>query len=247
MNIKKPVLLFLVFLSCAAIYPQQQFLDSPFGGGGGFTPGWIFTNPKSLNLSLSSAGMPTISESGLFTTGGSGFLYIGFIPQLRIGGMGFSGSTTKTSGPTTDQFTRETEFSIGGGGFTVEYTLPFIRDVGISVGAVIGGGGIEVNMYKNRNSASWGDAFNDFPNGNNASGNVHTTLKNNFWILTPTLNIEIPIYHRFVALRFGAGYQFTIGEEWQYDNNIKLSNAPSDLNGRTFFIQAGIYAGFFSF
>lgn len=247
MDIRKTVLLFLILLSYSVSYAQTQFMDAPFGGGGGFTPGWIFTNPEPLNSSLQSVGMPTVDKNGVFTTGGSGFLYIGFIPHLRIGGMGFSGKTTSTSGPDVNNFSRETQYSIGGGGFTVEYTLPFLRDIGVSVGAIIGGGGIEINMYKNRASAFWGDAFNDFHGPQPVNGDMHVTLKNNFWILTPTLNIEIPLYRRFVALRIGTGYQFTLGEKWVYDNNMEIPNAPSDLNGRSFFIQAGIYAGFFSF
>ena len=33
----------------------------------------------------------------MFTTGGAGFIYIGFVKNLRIGGMGFGGSISSSS------------------------------------------------------------------------------------------------------------------------------------------------------
>jgi hypothetical protein len=71
-------------------------------------------------------------------------------------------------------------------------------------------------------------------------------LTNNYWIVTPTLNIDIPVY-RFVALRIGTGYQFAIDGEWEANNNQIITSVPDDLNGNSFFIQIGIFAGFFSF
>jgi hypothetical protein len=65
-------------------------------------------------------------------------------------------------------------------------------------------------------------------------------------MFTPTLNLDYPIY-RFVTLRLGIGYQITFADDWTADNNQPLINVPSDLSGNTFFIQSGIFIGFFSF
>jgi hypothetical protein len=75
---------------------------------------------------------------------------------------------------------------------------------------------------------------------------MHKTLKNNFWLISPTINIDIPFY-RFLCFRIGAGYNLTIGEKWKLDNDQSIANVPSDFNGRNFFIQSGILIGFFSF
>ena len=206
----------------------------------------MFNDVSSLNTMLSRTSMPKVSSSGLFTTGGGGFIYIGFVPGLRIGGMGYGGSisskSTLMSIPEnyTQSFNVETDYSIGAGGLTIEYTLPFIKSVGVSLGATIGGGSITVEIYRNGPNHNWGNIFNNFIDES------HKTLKNNYWLICPTLNIDIPFY-RFLCFRVGAGYNFTLGEEWKLDNNQNINNVPSDFNGKNFFIQTGIFLGFFSF
>src|ERR1035437_5937092 len=105
----------LFILSCEGFSQSQQFFDSPFGGGGGFSPGWTFSKVNDLNNMLSLANMPKVSTSGIFTTGGSGFIYIGFIPNLRIGGMGFGGSTSRKSNfiQSDISYNEETTYSVG--------------------------------------------------------------------------------------------------------------------------------------
>jgi hypothetical protein len=58
--------------------------------------------------------------------------------------------------------------------------------------------------------------------------------------------VEIPAYH-MLCFRIGAGYNYTFGSKWTYDNNQDLLNVPSDINGSSFFIQTGIFIGLFSF
>ena len=251
---KKLILIFcLLIISPAAFSQSQQFFDSPFGGGGGFIPGWTFTNVSPLNSMLSQTGLPQISSSGLFTTGGGGFIYIGFVPGLRVGGMGYGGSTSSKSTITPitvgifplKTYNVESDYSVGGGGLTVEYTLPFIKSIGVSVGATIGGGSVTVELYRNAQSNYWGDIFNNTALPGNADES-HKTLKNNYWLISPTINIDIPFY-RFLCFRIGGGYNLTLGEEWKLDNNQTIYNVPTDFNGRNFFIQSGIMIGFFSF
>jgi hypothetical protein len=239
---KKCLILFSIFIISFEGYTQtQQFFDSPFGGGGGFTPGWTFVNVSSLNNELSSINMPQVAKNGIFTTGGGGFIYIGFVPGLRVGGMGYGGSTTNSSNITTvnrQTYNTETLYSIGGGGMTIEYTLPFIKSFGVSPGLIIGGGNITVELYQNTINNGW--------DGIGSSLGLHNTLKNNFWLIAPTVNVEIPFY-RFLCFRIGAGYNFTLGEKWTYNNDQSLNGVPSDFNGKNFFIQTGIFIGFFSF
>jgi len=65
-------------------------------------------------------------------------------------------------------------------------------------------------------------------------------------MITPTVNLDIPL-NRFILLRLGAGYQIAIIEDWTSDNDRALNDVPSDLNANSFFVQSGIYIGFFSF
>jgi len=223
---------------------ESKYFDAPFGGGGGFTPGWYFLNLDPVNERLKTV-MPELNSSGIFTTGGGGFIYIGVIRNLRIGGMGFGGAASESAVSALDGFNREATYSISGGGITIEYTLPFIKKVGVSLGALLGGGGIEIEVFRNSGSFGWNDIWQEV-NNSSTSGNLHRTLTNNFWIICPTLNIDIPFY-RFLSFRIGGGYQITLGDDWEIENERELSGVPSELNGRSFFIQSGIFIGFFSY
>jgi hypothetical protein len=253
----KKTCFFLLFLCLSIlVFPQERerYFDAPFGGGGGFTPGWMFPNFDELNTQLEQFNVPKFPNSGLFTTGGSGFIYIGVVKNLRIGGMGFGGSKSVSAEYAPPyislppipylQEKREVDYSIGGGGLTVEYTLPFVRDFGISVGGIIGGGSINIDIYKNAGDISWNGLWNQANSYGSPDYSRH--LHDSYWFFTPTLNIDIPLY-RFIVLRVGGGYQLTFADSWKIDNNRNLTDVPSDLNGNAFFIQTGIFLGFFSF
>lgn len=239
---KHLIILILLIISFDGVSQTQQFFDAPFGGGGGFTPGWSFSNVNPLNNKLNLINMPQVAKKGIFTTGGGGFIYIGFVPGLRIGGMGYGGSTSDNS-TITDVgrhilYNTETKYAIGGGGLTIEYTLPFIKSIGVSPGLIVGGGNITVELYQNGVNNGW--------DGLGLPLGLHNTLNNNFWIIAPTLNVDIPFY-RFLCFRIGAGYNFTLGENWTLNNGQSFSGVPSDFNGRNFYMQVGIFIGFFSF
>ena len=237
------IVLFLAILMNIYTFGQTtKYFDAPFGGGGGFVAGWNIPNVDPLNLKLTEVGISEISTSGIFTTGGAGFIYIGFVKNLRLGGMGFGGSASTSSN--VNGFNQEAIYSIGGGALTVEYTLPFIKNIGVSVGANLGAGSMSVELYHNDGNFSWENIFSEINTG--ASSNISRKIKNNYWIFTPTLNAEFPLY-RFIAFRLGVGYQLTFGGEWEADNGQTISGVPSDLKSDGFFIQAGIFAGFFSF
>ncbi|HPI38856.1 MAG TPA: hypothetical protein PK397_13025 [Ignavibacteriaceae bacterium] len=238
-------LLFVVLVLFQLGYAQdEKYFDSPFGMGGGFTPGWFIPNFDAVNNNLASFGTSELSNSGFFATGGSGFVYIGFIPNLRVGGMGIGGSTTQTG--VKDGYKREVVYSSGFGGLTVEYTLPFVRDFGISVGAIIGGGGTTIEIYRNKGTFNWNDIWNEAGNSLNNTGNISRKLHNYYFMFAPTLNIDIPVY-RIFAFRVGAGYSLTFNKNWTVDNDNDLFNVPSDLSSNQFFIQTGIFVGFFSY
>lgn len=232
----------IIFFSFQGLAQDSQYFDAPFGGGGGYSPGWYFPNVDQVNLQLNSFGVPALSKNGFYTSGGAGFIYVGFIPQLRVGGMGFGGSTTSTG--TVNGQSREVKYSLGGGALTLEYTLPFVRTFGISIGAMIGRGNLKVEVYKNSGSFNWSDVWTEA--SNSQTSNYSRTINDKYWIFSPTINFDIP-FQRFVTFRVGAGYQFTFGDNWTIENDKNLDGVPSSLNGKSFFIQSGIFIGFFSY
>lgn len=178
------------------------------------------------------------------------------IKNFRIGGIGFGGARSSSStiiknnatpeSPVPDYVSeyREAVYSLSGGGLTLEYTVPFIKNIGVSVGAIIGRGSLNIQLYKNLGSYDWQYFWAQADNS--SSSTFSSTLKNNFWIFTPTLNVDIPAFH-LLLFRLGAGYQFTFGDAWTYDNGKDIFNVPSNISGNCFFIQTGIFVGIFSF
>lgn len=239
----RTIILLLLLISSTFINAQSgKFFDAPFGGGGGYVPSWYIPKVDEINNQLKVLGIPEFSTSGLYTSGGAGFIYIGFVKHLRIGGMGYGGSMSRSA--TLNGENKEAIYSIGGGSLTVEYTLPFIKDIGLSIGAAIGGGSMVIELYNNSGSQDWNTIWTGLEEGNNSSG--YKKLTNSYWSFSPTLNFDIPVY-RFVVFRLGAGYQLTFGDDWTYDNDQPLNNVPSGVNADSFFIQSGLFIGFFSF
>ncbi len=235
--------LVIFILSTGLIFGQSgKFFDAPFGGGGGYVPAWYVPKVDEINNQLKVLGIPEFSTSGLYASGGAGFIYIGFVKHLRLGGMGYSGSMSKSI--TQDGINKEAVYSIGGGGLTVEYTLPFIKDVGLSVGAQLGAGSMTVELYSNPGGQDWSNIWGGIDQLHPAS--KYKKISNSYWMFSPTLNFEVPVY-RFVVFRLGIGYQLTFGDDWTYDNDQPLNNVPSGLNANSFFIQSGLFIGFFSF
>jgi len=241
----KSIIFAILFLTGTMLYGQAgQFFDAPFGGGIGYVPAWYIPDVSPINTELNKIGMPELSSSGFYSSGIAGFLYLGFVKDLRIGGMGFGGSLSTSQ--TVDNVNREVVYSLSGGGVTIEYTLPFIKNVGVSVGAVIGAGSLELDLYRNSGNFSWGEMWEELNDPNQTLDDYYGKLRNHYWMFTPMINVDYPVY-RFVVIRLGVGYQLAFADEWTADNDQSVSNIPSDLNSNSFFIQSGIFIGFFSF
>lgn len=237
------ITLLIVFLLSIAIYSQQnKYFDAPFGGGIGYVPGWYMPNLNPVNSQMNNIDMPELSTSGFYSSGIAGFIYIGFVKYLRVGGMGFSGTTSSTQ--KIGNVNREVLYKLGGGGLTIEYTIPIVKDFGVSFGAAIGAGTMTVNVFSSNGDFIWENIWQHF--GQAEASGINTVMDNSFWMFTPTLNLDWPVY-RFVVLRLGVGYQLTFGDKWTADNDQPLLGVPSDLNGNAFFIQSGIFVGLFSF
>ncbi len=248
----------LFFLINTSALPQEEssFYDAPFGGGIGYTPGWIFPHVYGVNNQLKGFGVPDFQKTGFFTSGISGFIYLGILKNFRIGGSGFSGSVSSSGNlneiltgvdGASDKIIRmntEAVFSLSGGGVTIEYTLPFVRNFGISVGALIGRGSLGIELYKNAGVMNWQNYWSNADN--HSPSNFSGTLKDDYWIFTPMLNVDIPAFH-LLCFRIGGGYQITFGDKWTYDNDQDLTGAPSSVNGNSFYVQAGVLIGIFSF
>lgn len=241
----KILVISILLISSVFVNGQSgQFFDAPFGGGIGYVPAWYVPNVDPINTQLKQIGMSELSASGFYSSGIAGFLYLGFVKNLRLGGMGYGGSLSTSQIVSNEN--REVIYDLSGGGVTIEYTLPFVKDFGISVGAAIGVGSLELDIYRSTGNFTWEGTWGELSDPNISSDSFSRKLKNSYWMFTPTLNFDYPIY-RFVTLRLGVGYQIAFADEWTVDNDQPITGIPSDLNSNSFFIQSGIFIGFFSF
>lgn len=239
--IKRFAIIITLTLTISAQDGQSVGWITKFGLAGGFNPVYLTPNVDELNKFLPNFGVDKFSSSGMIGFGGSGYVYILLLDNVRLGGMGFGAS--QVSEGSVNGLNREAELSLSGGAFTVEYTLPFIKTPAVSIGAMIGGGTLQLDLYQNSGSVNWGEVWQGFDSNTDTK---NFSMTNSFFMLSPTLNIDYPVT-RYLAFRVGAGYLVALGDSWELNNEIGLKNVPADINANSFFLQAGIYLGFFAF
>lgn len=239
-----PILLFTIL--CTSLFAQddEEYVGniSKFGAAGGVTATWVIPNFDELNNKIKLLGINEFSNSGMITWGGAGYAYIMFWDNVRLGGMGYGG--VKSSEGIVNEYRTKVDYSIGIGGFTLEYTLPFIKDIAVSIGCVLGGGSAQIDVYKNKGDFNWGGVWSDVQAVNSKS--EYKKISKSFFTFTPTINIDIPL-NRFIAFRIGGGYQTDLTGDWKIDNDQTLYNTPNKLNSNAFYVQTGIFFGFFAF
>lgn len=242
----KKLLIFILMLISFRTSFAQEGEDvgwiARFGAAGGFSPTLVFPNVDAVNTQIKVMGLENLSSKGMIVYGGGGYAYIMLIDNLRIGGMGLSG--TQTSSGFNNGFNKEVKYNYGLGGVTVEYSLPFIKNIAVSVGAIIGAGSSSIEIFQNQNNFSWNGIWNEV--NNKTTQNIYRKISNSFLTISPTLNVDIPL-SRFIAVRIGGGYITTFASSWKVDNDQDIGSIPSDLKSSSFFIQTGIYLGLIAF
>jgi len=243
----KKLVITLVFL--VLTIPLAQAQEEPpskrplrIGGAGGYMPMWIMPNLDDVNQRLSLLRLPKFSTGGFYASGGGGYAYIIFIPNVRIGGYGAGGSI-KTDGVIFEKPTK-VEYSVSFGGATVEYALPVFDRASVVLGTMLGGGGIELAILQSdRASSQWGEVWSRVGLGLPPE-NYKQKLSTGFFVYNPYIYFEYGITS-FFGFRIGAGYIGNTSGDWKVDDNSDLVGVPSGVKLNGLLIQAGIFAGFF--
>lgn len=243
---KRCTILILLIIAFAGSSNSQdkKYFDSPFGFGGGFTPAWFFPGVEKLNEHVKSFGVPEIGTSGFYLSGGGGFVYLPIVRNLRIGGVGLGGSTSEKS--LVNGYEHEIQYDNGFGGITVEYTLPLLKNIAVSVGAIIGSGETVIRISRTKGKLEWSGMWSELSDTSRSASSYSRELKNSYFSIVPVINIDIPFY-RFLSFRIGGGYNLAIGNEWLDESGNEVINTPKEISGSGLFIQTGIMLGFFSY
>jgi hypothetical protein len=207
------------------------------GGGGGVTSTWHFLNTKDLNTALGAKGLPALDEQGAFLFGGHGYAYVMFIPNLRMGGIGFGGSL-ETRSDADGQY-QSTSLDISAGGLLLEYVFPFGR-FHVVIGGMIGGGSYTLTLTKGDNTAKNWDGL--FPSSPVSAADTRHELRSSFLTWQPAITFEYEV-HPLVVMGVTGGY-FGGSGEWELDENFPLGGMP-DFRFESPFLRLGLTVGLF--
>ena len=262
---RTPALLLTVVALCVSlglaqdeVIPPKHSRMAKVGLFGGFTPGMLFPNVKPINDFLVAGGAAPLKDNGVFMLGGTGAAYIMIVPNLRVGGLGMSGSISSTSLDVATNIRREAQLKIGYGGVTVEYVVPIFEHLDFAFGTMLGTGGMDLTIRKSNGDAStWAGeqgylhsvGTGDFavPTGtdlSNPPGEVTRILTGSFYMIIPSVAFEYAITG-WLALRVGASYVAMVAPTWKVAANYDLLGVPSNVNGNGFMVNLGLLVGTF--
>jgi hypothetical protein len=251
-------LLFVVLLftfGCGLVQAQEELIPPKRGRAmkmglfGGFTPGYLSLDLEPINAMLKSSGVAPFDQKGAWLWGGAGAAYIMLVPNLRVGGLGMSGSVS--TGSTVNvagvgNVRRDAQVHVGFGGVTVEYVVPIADHFDFAFGTMLGGGGIDVELRQSVGGVdTWtneGKIFSAWPPA--PLNNSTRTLSGSYFIWIPSVNFEYAVLG-WMAFRLGASYVGMSFPSWSVDGDYDLHDVPSSVSGKGLMINAGILLGTF--
>jgi hypothetical protein len=242
------LLVSLALSLCAAqdeIIPPKRSRALKVGLYGGFTPGWLMMDVAPINAFLMAGKGAALKDGGVFLSGGAGAAYIMLLPNVRVGGLGLTGSL-KSASIDANSIRRDAEMHVGIGGVTIEYVIPVVEHLDIALGGMLGGGGIDLTLRQsNGGSNTWVGEQGLFGSWTAGSpGNMTRTLSSMCFVWSPTINVEYSVLG-WMAVRVGASYVGMSFPSWTVDGEYDLLGVPSDVSARGVMVQAGLLIGTF--
>lgn len=216
-------------------------VESPpyFGLGGGYIGTFYFINFDDINKVNQSIGFENFG-SPIFISGAEGFTAIPFVPNLRIGFWGASGTIVKEM--TKDTGTLGTRALIQFTAFRIDYGFVPTKSLALLLGTNIGWSSLTFEFYKSANNMNW----NNISIFYNDSNNAFRAINGNFWFIEPNFNVEFTAT-TFLMLRFGISYSFAFIPSWKGNQIAKLDNVPSTLKTDGFQVRFGLFVGLFNY
>jgi len=226
--------------------PPKRSKAAKIGGLFGYTPGWLFVDTKAINEYIVPAKGAALKESGVYLNGIGGGLYVMFVPNLRVGGLGMSGKSTSTS---LDGFgvRRDVEMEVSFGGVTLDHVVPLMERFDLVGGVTVGGGSLSLTLRQDYGRPlSWNGEWANFGNPGSAGppANVTRKLSGSFFVVVPSVSFEYAILG-WVAVRLGVSYVGMVSPSWSVDDKYELLGVPSKMSGRGFMINGGLFVGTF--
>lgn len=232
----------LVF--CGFSFTSNAQLLPSFAFAGGVTAGWHFNPVKNLNTELKNAGFPEFSENGFLTLGGGGFIDLPMKDNfLRIGGFG-NGFSSKISKQVNDTLKKDANYSMGQGGFSLEYIIPISKIFDISFGSQFSTGTLKLELYKYGNDLGNYSTISNVFGSNGSSSDISHTFKSRFFTVQPQVGVGIML-RKFMYLKIDCGYQLGAQNTWRVDNDVEVKDFPKGIETKGLVINVGLNFGLF--
>jgi len=222
-----------------------SFREPTYGGGGGFFMGNVQATFDRLNSEIAKMGIPGLTK-GIYLWGGGGYGTV--TPRLRIGGMGAGGSkktggTVSTAGGDTS-YVRDFEVDFGYGGVILEYLVVATERVDVSLGALLGAGGVELQLTQRSGPDSWTEVWKNYQSFQGTNDHITSTLSAEFFAWNPYVTAKIWLTD-WLAIKASGGYlgaKVSPGN-WKESCKWTLSDSPEvDFSG--FNVRVGFHFGY---
>jgi len=227
--------------------PPRRSKAAKVGAFGGFTPGWLFVDVNPINEFLVPNLGAALKDDGVVMFGGAGSAYIMFLPNVRVGGVGMSGSISSTSlelFPSGQRLRRDAELTVGFGGVTIEYVVPIVERLDVAFGTMLGGGGIDITLRVSDGSDRlWTELWGNFGGASTGSNFTHK-LSGSYFVWVPSVSLEYAALG-WLGARLGASYVGMSAPSWELDNKAEILGVPGKVNGKGFMVNAGLFVGTF--
>jgi hypothetical protein len=228
------------------LYTEEKTSPSFFSVGGGAIGAYFQPNFTAFNANVVQPFVGQNISEHVWMIGGQGFVTIPWVKNLRLGGMGMSGTSDCGCGTavidSVNTVGRLVDYEIGYGALTIDYVLPLRTGrFHIVPGIALGFGAVNLYMQQAANRISFD--VNEF---NHNSPYITHTYTSHFFLYMPQLQFEYsPL--GFLMLRLTAGYQGTSMGTWTVDRSVGLGDTSplGSINGSGFTASLGLFVGLF--
>ncbi len=223
-----------------------------FSVGGGILGAYFIPDFSTFNANVALPFTGTNFRQQVWMVGGQGFVTVPWVKNLRVGGMGFGGTSSDCGCVDTalnggvDTVNRYLTYSVGYGALTIDYVLPLrTGHFHIVPGIALGYGAVSIYARQAANRIDF-NINHEF--SGNTPDNVYTTHTYSapFFLYMPQLQFEYsPI--GLLMFRLTAGYQGTSMGTWTVDQGVSLGNSSplSGIKGSGLILSLGAFVGLF--
>lgn len=221
--------------------PLEEPTKNYFAIGGGVTTSFLFLNFDDANKFFQTKDGDKFVDltSPIFMTGGQGFTGIPWIPNLRIGIQGMSG-TSSVNYEITPTDKKQVDYNVSSLGLSLDYGFIVTKSLAILPGIGVNWGTTSIDYITNSADLDW--------NAPNPTINSYIAkMENNYLVIQPSVNVEWAALD-YLMVRFAGGYSYQLNSgEWTFNKNDKVINAPSGLNVSAPYAQIGLFLGLFNY